>query len=354
MPFNYSGNASNITTPLARTVSSVTNSGGLYEITTSTAHLFTTNDTVVVQGTTGSGGFAADGTWVITVVDATHFTLNGSSFTGGYTSGGTATDQSLTPFFALPLDGENFTSAILAVPVEALADRTQYLINQINVGGVKAIQYGSVATMEALSGTPNGQMFYAQGFGLYQYVSSSSASTDGLLVLPATGNGIGRWLHELYLNGNTNPGFAVVGTAGGASGKVPLSVVPNGTLSFVKLSSLSAFSTSSGTPVLVTGSTISVPSTAAGDILYININTNAGDGGTGAVIIRIDDNGTNTDAYFEVTNNTLQNITGSTIYTCAGSGPLTVSIFAQAGTTLSITGTSVVPQIPLIVQHIKP
>jgi hypothetical protein len=53
-------------------------------IETQSAHSFTTGMTVVVFGANGTLGDAAAGTWVITVVDSTHFQLNGSSGSGSY------------------------------------------------------------------------------------------------------------------------------------------------------------------------------------------------------------------------------------------------------------------------------
>ncbi len=51
-------------------------------------HGFNTGESVVIVGV--GGNTAANGTWVITVVDANNFNLNGSTGNGAYTSGGTA------------------------------------------------------------------------------------------------------------------------------------------------------------------------------------------------------------------------------------------------------------------------
>jgi hypothetical protein len=51
-------------------------------------HGFGTGETVVISGVVGNT--AANGTWVITVVDNNNFKLNGTSGNGAYTSGGTA------------------------------------------------------------------------------------------------------------------------------------------------------------------------------------------------------------------------------------------------------------------------
>lgn len=67
-------------------VMAVTNNGGLYEIQTATANTYITGDAVVTNlpgMPTGTGAFA------ITVIDPTHFTLNGSTFAGSYAGSGT-------------------------------------------------------------------------------------------------------------------------------------------------------------------------------------------------------------------------------------------------------------------------
>lgn len=53
----------------------------------STAHGLTTGTTVTITGVTGNT--AANGIFVVTVVDANTFTLNGSTGNGSYVSGGT-------------------------------------------------------------------------------------------------------------------------------------------------------------------------------------------------------------------------------------------------------------------------
>src|SRR5208282_4834519 len=62
-------------------------SGGLIELQTSVAHTYETGDRVNVPGVPGVS--AATGQWTITVVDATHFTLDASAFSGAFTGNGT-------------------------------------------------------------------------------------------------------------------------------------------------------------------------------------------------------------------------------------------------------------------------
>lgn len=59
------------------------------QITTSSINAFATGQTVIISGVTGNTN--ANGTFVISVIDNTHFTLNNSSGNAAYTGGGTVT-----------------------------------------------------------------------------------------------------------------------------------------------------------------------------------------------------------------------------------------------------------------------
>jgi hypothetical protein len=77
--------ASRVIQPNA-TVVGTSSSAGLIEVQTSGAHGLLTGD--IVQNAGIGGTVEADGQHVVTKVDATHFTLNGSIFTNAFTSGG--------------------------------------------------------------------------------------------------------------------------------------------------------------------------------------------------------------------------------------------------------------------------
>jgi hypothetical protein len=70
----------------SRTITAATNATPI-QITTSVANNLVTGQTVTISGVTGNT--AANGTFVITRVDSTNFTLNGSVGNGAYISGGT-------------------------------------------------------------------------------------------------------------------------------------------------------------------------------------------------------------------------------------------------------------------------
>jgi hypothetical protein len=75
-----------------RTVNGAANNGaGLIRITTAVAHGWATGDLIAVYGVGGT--VEANGWWAITVIDATHFDLQGSAFANAYTAGGTATNR---------------------------------------------------------------------------------------------------------------------------------------------------------------------------------------------------------------------------------------------------------------------
>lgn len=125
MTSSYSGNPDNVITPLIRSIVDCSDSGGLILVQTSIPHLFADHDVVIVSGVVGTT--EANGTWSVTVVSADTFTLDTSTFTNAYVSGGTATDTSLTPFFQVPDDGEFGTVASILAAITNLADRTQFL-----------------------------------------------------------------------------------------------------------------------------------------------------------------------------------------------------------------------------------
>ena len=120
----YTGDSDNVSDALSRTVTAASFATPIV-ITTSVDHLFSDNDYVTISGVTGN--LAANGSWRITYVDTTHFSLDGSVGTGAYVAGGTVVDRSLTPSLIEPVDGELRSVASVEMMTRALADRTQFL-----------------------------------------------------------------------------------------------------------------------------------------------------------------------------------------------------------------------------------
>jgi hypothetical protein len=80
---------SGFTAATTAAISNVVNNGSGACRVTATAHGFSTNDVITNAGIVGAT--EANGAFVITVIDANTFDLNGSTFTAAYVSGGTAT-----------------------------------------------------------------------------------------------------------------------------------------------------------------------------------------------------------------------------------------------------------------------
>ena len=70
-------------------ISSIASQGAYVRVNTSASHFLANGDKVYIKGVTGSGAANVNGTWIVTVISATAFMLNDSTFTGSPT-GGTA------------------------------------------------------------------------------------------------------------------------------------------------------------------------------------------------------------------------------------------------------------------------
>lgn len=155
MPTIETGDASNITTPVTRSVQSVSgNAVSPIVVTTTVPHGFGSGDYVTISGVGGNTN--ANGiSKKITVLSSTSFSVVGTG-NANYTSGGTVVDLSLTPQFQVPSGGDPRTVASILTAIDALADRTQYL------SGAKQVAY--TATGSAFTATldlPIGNYFPA-------------------------------------------------------------------------------------------------------------------------------------------------------------------------------------------------
>jgi hypothetical protein len=91
-------------------------------VITSAAHGLSSGGTVTISGVLGNT--AANGTWVITVVDANDFSLNGSVGNGTYTSGGTWTIGGFPPWAANAMISFNTGSYPGLVAYQVVANPT--------------------------------------------------------------------------------------------------------------------------------------------------------------------------------------------------------------------------------------
>ena len=222
MPTFYTGQPNNITTPLVAAINGATNASPIV-VSTTTAHNFNTNDEVVVISVVGNT--AANGAWQITVTDATHFQLIGSSGSGSYVSGGVALDFALTPGFQLPSDGDAFTVAGINPALQALADRTQFLAQR----GQSQVQFFTDTSVVAWVAPPNVYLILAFGFGgggggskPFQNPQSHSAPND--FVVGGAGGGASP-LTVGYIGVSPGTSYDIVcggggtgATTGGANG----------------------------------------------------------------------------------------------------------------------------------------
>jgi len=93
--------------PASKTINGAADNGaGLIRIQTTAAHGYITGDAVRIQfvlGTTEANGY-----WIVTNIDATHFDLQGSVFTNAYVAGGKATKLSTMTASGIHPDGTDF------------------------------------------------------------------------------------------------------------------------------------------------------------------------------------------------------------------------------------------------------
>ena len=186
MALTITGDASQITTPISKTVNGATNASPIV-ISTTTAHLFATGDRVTIAG--AGGNTAANGAWTITKTTSTAFSLNGSTGNGAWTSGGTATNHSLTPQFQIPDDGEDIDAASVNVALEALADRSQFLKALIDAGVIQVKTWTSDTTWQAPTNVASIGLLIGYGGGGAGGVGSGGVSTTSFEASGGAGGG---------------------------------------------------------------------------------------------------------------------------------------------------------------------
>jgi hypothetical protein len=245
------GNAANITTPLTVAVTAMANNGsGAIRVTTSPAHLFGSNDLVLVDA--GS----VDAFFTITVIDSTHFDCVGSTFVSG--GSGATTDYSLTPQIQFPTDGDTFSAQLsgLLSSGQALCDRTQFLARQFAL-----LQ---LAFNNGLLGRVPSSFNFCQ----------VSAPAGGVTLY--TGPGWDPISRKWMIGGNT---------LAGGTGDISIVVGRNEPTAWEPLLSSSSVSPYSGTPLQVCRG-IEPGVSPANKYVYLADLTSGGD----AVVIRADTN----------------------------------------------------------------
>lgn len=223
------GNPGNITTPLVATVTALASSGGLVEATTSAPHLFATDDWVTFSGFSGTSGI--NGQSQITVVDSTHFTIQGSSFVA--TSTGTATDNALTPQIQVATDGDTFSAQLsgLLSSQQSILDRTQWLAHELNttVGLQYAdtFTYTTSATLTVPAGAVAWEFILCGGGGGGAAGAGGAVGTGA--TAPGGGGGAGAKERRVFLGPLTaGTVYELFIGAGGSAGTTIESVGGNG------------------------------------------------------------------------------------------------------------------------------
>ena len=243
MPTYYSGQPTNVTTPLQATINGATNASPIV-ISTTAAHNFNTNDWVTVFDVLGN--LAANGDWQITVVDATHFQLIGSTGSGAYTSGGFALDNSMTPAFQQPSNGDAFTVSGINPALQALADRTQVLAGR----GIARTEVFVNTTVVPWTAPPNVYLVMAFGFGgggggekPFQSVQSNAAPNSYVAI--GAGGG-GAPLTVSYIGVNPGTTYDIICGGGGTGATVAGAGGQNGGSTILSLSGTPFFQAPGG------------------------------------------------------------------------------------------------------------
>jgi hypothetical protein len=166
-------------------VSTAVSSGGLIKITTSTNHGLATDDVVFITGVLGTT--EANGAWLVTVVDADEFTLQGSVFVSAYTSGGTVYEPTVTTVTAdVAGSASGSFDGAGALALHTVTDAITALIdvsvsNPVTYVGTDTesnIAYAARGKLRLQSVTTNGAR------GAYEFYALSSITYAPLIVPP--------------------------------------------------------------------------------------------------------------------------------------------------------------------------
>ena len=220
----YQGNAANVTQYSPSTITSATNASPI-AITTSAAHNYATGDTVVISGV--GGNTAANGRFVITVTGSTTFTLNGSTGSGAYTSGGTAKDANLLPYASLPSNGDIITVDQMNAFLQNLADKVQFTALNLFTNRVVAINtFALTSNVGILNTTPLADV---AGFTMsFAVVAGDQLSVDALAIYTASASGVIVTMDLAFVDGGTTYKFGCVSGVAAANATDQLSRAMNG------------------------------------------------------------------------------------------------------------------------------
>lgn len=150
-------------------IQNVSNSSGLIQITTFSAHNLGSGANVVISGVIGVT--AANGSWVVTVTSSTSFTLNGSVFSGTYTLGGQIDQLNLCNYpsghVVISHNRLNWIHTAISFEENSALTISKNILNAFDTNYVAAYEH----TSSSNSGSTYG---YAISIGTNYYQSSSS------------------------------------------------------------------------------------------------------------------------------------------------------------------------------------
>lgn len=207
MSTQYNGQSGNVTIAASLTISSM--SGAPTNptlITTSTSHGLTTGDFVDVSGV--DGNTAANGIWKATVTSPTQISIPVAS-NGTYAGpNGVVSPLTIGATYAIPSDGDTRNAASVDVALEALGDRTAFLVRA--TGGRKLVGVQAFNTNNPGFGTT---------WGTILSTSTSwtvSGASPWVVVFPVVAGGIASDVIEATLT--------TAGSLAGASSFVGVSL----------------------------------------------------------------------------------------------------------------------------------
>lgn len=186
----YTNTASLTITPSAlfgTSISAAVTDGGSIKLTFLAAHGRTTGDAVFIAGVAGTT--EANGAWYVTVLTATTLTLDGSTFTNAYTSGGTGRLPTVATFTA-DIGGTSSNSVdstgALAVHTVTTAVTSQIGVSVDNLDIFQGsdtesnVAYAARCRLKLQAITTNGAQ------GAYEYYALSATEFAPLLTSPLT------------------------------------------------------------------------------------------------------------------------------------------------------------------------
>lgn len=250
-------------------------------ITTSGAHGLTSSNVVQLSGVGGNTN--ANGVFQITVVDSTHFVLNGSAGNGAYTSGGTV-NVCTTATIVADLAGTAGTSAPAAITNATTVLAGVTITNPASLTGTNWESNTSVAArcrLKLQSLSPNGPA------GAYKYFALSSAqilsgqspavtlSAPITRALVQTSAASGVVTTTIASSSGTVPGVSNLGVTA-ATNATPIAITTAtahglSTGNFVSISGVLGNTAANGTFVVtVTGSSTFTLNGSTGNAAYVS------------------------------------------------------------------------------------